>query len=365
MDCDSPTDHIATRVAVIGSGLAGSACAAGLTLGDARVTLFEKSKNVGGRMATRRVRWVGDDGTEHSVSFDHGAQGFAPVRARFRAVMSRAMNSGCAAHWNPLVHAGLLGTAESGLVITPAMPALCRHLLGELTVHFSCTVRRLQRTADGAWFIAAEGMPLAGPFDQVVIAMPPAQAAVLVAGHHDDWAEALMAKRMEPCWTLMAVTDDVDWPWDMCEPASGPLARVLRNDRVPGRTAPRGMAVWTAHATPEWTTAHLEDDPQVVTGLLREALRAQLPTAGPGASAIRWHHANVQRWRYARPDPDAVATSSDGYLWDESLSLGVCGDFLAGAGIEAAWQSGDELADCMAASFERPASLVRVAETAR
>jgi renalase len=186
------------------------------------------------------------------------------------------------------------------------------------------------------------------------LAMPPAQAAVLLAGHQDAWADALMARRMEPRWTLMAVTDDLDWPWDAAEPDHGPLAWVLRNDRVPGRTAPAGMAVWTAHATAEWSAAHLEDEPQAVTNQLQAALRAQLPAASNLNASVRFHHANAHRWRYAAPAVDCDGSfDGDEFWWDESLGLGVCGEFLAGGGIEAAWHSGDELADRMAVSFER------------
>ena len=347
-------DPSPVRVAVIGSGLAGAACAAGLNRGDAQVTVFEKSRNVGGRMATRRAGWVDANSAEQSVTFDHGALCFTPVRPRFKAVMKRAMAAGSVTEWRPRVHAVWAGGAAQCLVATPTMPALCSHLLAGTTVHLNRTVRRLQRAADSAWYVAADGAPLAGPFHHVVLAMPPAQAAVLLAGHQDAWADALMAKRMEPCWTLMAVTDDVDWPWDAAEPVRGPLAWVLRNDRVPGRTAPPGVAVWTTHASTEWSAAHLEDDAQAVSEQLKSALRAQLPRTGREGLPIRFHHANVQRWRYAGPAVDCDDSfDSEESWWDESLGLGVCGDFLAGAGVEAAWHSGDELADCMAASFER------------
>ena len=347
-------DPSSVRVAVIGSGLAGAACAAGLNRGGAHVTLFEKSRNVGGRMATRRAGWIDASGAEQSVTFDHGAQCFTPVRPRFKAVMARAMAAGSVGEWRPRVHAGWPVEAGRCLVATPAMPALCSHLLAGATVHLNRTVRRLQRAADGAWYVASDDAPLAGPFDHVVLAIPPAQAAVLLAGHQDAWADALMAKRMEPCWTLMAVTDDVDWPWDAAEPDRGPLAWVLRNDRVPGRTAPAGLAVWTAHATAEWSAAHLEDEPQAVNDELQSALRAQLPTPVSGRPPVRWHHTKVHRWRYAGPAVDCDDSfDSDESWWDEALGLGVCGDFLGGGGVEAAWHSGDELADCMAASFER------------
>ena len=347
-------DTSPVRVAVIGSGLAGAACAAGLRSAGAQVTLFEKSRNVGGRMATRRAGWVSADGAEQSVTFDHGAQCFTPVRPRFKAVMARAVKAGSAIAWRPRLHAAWPVAAGPCLVATPTMPALCSHLMAGATVHLNLTVRRLQRAADGAWYVATDGAPLAGPFHHVALAIPPAQAAVLLAGHHDRWADALMAKRMDPCWTLMVVTDEVDWPWDAAEPARGPLAWVLRNDRVPGRTAPSGSAVWTAHATAEWSAAHLEDDAQAVSTELQSALRAQLPRTRPDGQPIRVHHATVHRWRFAGPAFDCDDSfDSDESWWDEPLGLGVCGDFLEGGGVEAAWHSGDELADCMAASIER------------
>jgi len=352
------------HVAIIGSGMAGAACAAGLRSADVQVTLFEKSSHVGGRMATRRAGWIDTDGAEQAVTFDHGVHAFTPTRPRFKAVMARAIAAGCASPWQPLVHTARLAKARASVVPTPTLPALCSHLLAGAAVHLNRTVRRLQRAADGAWYVAADGAPLAGPFHHVVLAMPPAQAAVLLAGHQDAWADALMAKRMQPCWTLMAVTDDVDWPWDAAEPQRGPLARVLRNDRVPGRTTPRGLAVWTSHATAEWSAAHLEDEPQAVKAELQLALRAQLPRTHSDGRPIRWHHVSVHRWRYASPaaefNGNVDGTGIGGARldhtepwWDESLGLGVCGDFFARGGVEAAWHSGDELADCMAVSIER------------
>jgi hypothetical protein len=70
----------------------------------------------------------------------------------------------------------------------------------------------------------------------------------------------------------------------------------------------------------------------------------------------------VHRWRYAGPAFDCDDSfDSDGAWWDASLGLGVCGDFLAGGGVEAAWHSGDELADTMAASFESRSDAPHVA----
>ena len=88
----TPTKHVLTAdaedttpstlghplgVAVVGAGIAGAACAAGLQQAGLNVTLFDKSLGVGGRLATRRTLWTGPDGVEHAVEFDHGAQTIA------------------------------------------------------------------------------------------------------------------------------------------------------------------------------------------------------------------------------------------------------------------------------------------------
>jgi predicted NAD/FAD-dependent oxidoreductase len=361
------TSSLIRSVAVIGAGIAGAACATSLQRAGWNVSLFDKSRGVGGRMATRRVDWTDTFGTEHSTEFDHGAQHFGARHARFRAVMRRAEAAGCVAAWQPRVHAAWpTAIKRQCFVPLPNMPALARHLLADMPVRLTQPVQRLQRAGTG-WQVVVAGGPapgdVAGPveqhFDHVVLAMPPAQAAVLLAGLNDDWADALMQVRMEPCWTLMAVTNDLDWPWDAVEPERGPLCWVGRNDRKPGRTAPAGCATWVAHTTPAWSAAHLEDEPEAVASALRAALAALLPSTRAGGRPLRWLHSSVHRWRYAMPGA-ALPGGLDAW-WDPTLGLGICGDFLGGGDVEAAWRSGDELADTMAAWLEEAQELAEAA----
>lgn len=149
------------RVAVIGAGLAGASCGRGLRYADAQVTVFERSRHVGGRMATRQATWTDDAGIAQWATFDHGAQCFTAVRPRFRAFMARAVAEGRAARWQPLIHSSRSVESERCFVPTPTTPALCGHLLAGATVHLERTVRRLQRAADGAWYVACDGAPLA------------------------------------------------------------------------------------------------------------------------------------------------------------------------------------------------------------
>ena len=376
------TPSSTVRVAVVGAGLSGIACAASLHQGGLSVSLFDKSRGVGGRMATRRLPEIADI-AEGTLALDHGATLFGARTPRFRAVLARAEAAGAVARWTPRVHSQWPGTGPAMVwTATPDMPALARHLRADLPLHLQHTVQRLQRTAAGWLLHMAEGSQ-AGPFDQVVLALPPAQAAALLGGHHEGWAETLRQVHMQPCWTLMAASADVDWPWDAAEPGRGPLAWVVRDDRKPGREVPAGTATWVAQASAEWSAAHLEDSPESVTRALCEALAELLPdrsaagtaagTAGGTGSASRrrapkWLHATVHRWRYALPAVATPAQSGPGpnklsaqlapeCWWDAHLGLGVCGDFLAGADVEAAWRSGDELADTLAAGVDSQTAL--------
>jgi len=349
-------------VAVVGAGIAGAACAASLREAGLQVTLFDKSRGVGGRMATRRASWTGGDGRTQTVEFDHGAQTIAARQPRFQAQLTRAEAQGVVSRWQPRVHADWPAAAVREVYVPlPGMPALARHLAQGVPQRLQQAVQRLHRSAEG-WQLVLAGGDMAGPFDQVVLALPPAQAAVLLAGHHDHWADALVAVRMAPCWTLMAATDDVDWPWDAAEPGRGPLAWVARNDRKPGRGAPMGTATWVAHATPAWSAAHLEAEPSDVALALQDALRALLPTRRAGGQPLQWHHASVHRWRYAAPV--AAAGGGPECWWDAQAGLGVCGDFFSGGQVEAAWRSGDELADTIVAGLEAAGEAVEAAEAA-
>lgn len=330
------------RVAVIGAGMAGTACAARLQQAGVQVTLFDKSRGVGGRMSTRRARWSDADGTEQRAEFDHGAQHFSAAHPQFQALMAQAEVAGSAARWRPEMQQPSAEAGTDHWIAVPSMPALCRHLLADMPVRLEQTVQRLQRGAEGWHVVIAEGGS-DGPFDCIVLAMPSIQAAALLKEHRSDWADTLAAVSMQPCWTLMAVTQDIDLPWDAAAPADGPLAWVARNDRKPGRSAPTACATWVAQASAAWSAAHLEDSAESVADALRHALQALLPT-----HPLQWQHSVVHRWRYAMPV--AAAPESPLFQWDAALGLGVCGDFLSAGDVESAWHSGAALAEAVTAA---------------
>ncbi|MEO0321149.1 MAG: NAD(P)-binding protein, partial [Pseudomonadota bacterium] len=83
-------------VAVIGAGLSGVVVANGLVEKGHTVRVFEKSRGVGGRLSTRRVR---DEGEAKGVEFDHGAPAVHADGNALRDFLERLDKGGAVAKW--------------------------------------------------------------------------------------------------------------------------------------------------------------------------------------------------------------------------------------------------------------------------
>ena len=325
------SQSITFRVAVIGAGMAGLACAGALHGSGAAVTLFDKSRRVGGRLATRRV-----DG----LMFDHGAQYATSRDPEFAALMQAMAATGDAAPWPAAGDGRWCGV--------PGMSALAWHIQrqGVGTVHTGRQAAFLHRQPDG-WMlrhrdagktppglVSDSGGDLAGPFDRVVVAIPAPQAAELL--HPHGFACEAARAGMAPCWAMMLAFPQATSAPDVLRPDLGPLRWIARDSSRPGRAAVPER--WVAHATPEWSRDHLEDSAEAVLALLQDAF-----VAATGVKVTPSYTA-MHRWRYAL----AVAPLGAPALWDAAAGLGVCGDWCLGARVEAAFLSGRGLARMMA-----------------
>ncbi len=104
-----------------------------------------------------------------------------------------------------------------------------------------------------------------------------------------------------------------------------------RNSSKPGRGGPES---WVVQASPDWSRRYIEADAGWVTATLKDALSSLLASELPPTIAEVSH-----RWRFARSGADGA-----GAVWDPVRRIGVCGDWLIGPRIEAAWLSGTDLA---------------------
>ncbi len=305
--------------------------------------VVDKARGAGGRLATRRLEWLDPHGQRRTARVDHGAPAFAASGAAFRQYCADASRSGALATWKPTLAPGSRPLDDPGPLFLPQpdMPSLCRGLLREIATTWSFAVDRLLRHPLG-WQIEAAGQALPGPFDAVVLALPPAQAAPLLAPHRRDWAQRASLGLMQPCWTLMGVARRPGkvLPWDVARPERGPLAWVMHHDARPGRERSVDEVHWVAHARAGWSRQHLEQPADWVLQQMQAALQEAF--GGP----VDWQHAVVHRWRYAMPQAAGTGPERP-FWWDGAQGLGACGDFLGGGGVEGAWRSAQALGDAV------------------
>ncbi|MFO0334766.1 MAG: NAD(P)/FAD-dependent oxidoreductase [Pseudomonadota bacterium] len=322
------------KIAVIGAGVAGLACARELLHAGHDVVLYEKGRGPGGRAATRRTDTAG---------FDHGAQYFVVRDPAFAEYLAGPLRTGAVGVWRPRWPADTREQAPLHVGV-PGMNALGRALAGGLDVIHSTEIVDLERDADG-WRLHDSLDSLNQRHAAVVLAIPAPQAVPLLAGY-PALAARLAGVSFSPCWAAMAefeeplpVELDADWRPDPVLPW---LARNASKPR-------RGSAdAWVLHAGTEWSVAHLEADPEAVAAALVARLPERLaqvvavPAKLPPLVASRAH-----RWRYARVETPL----GEDCLWHPELALGACGDWCIGARVEAAFLSGRALGLAMAGTL--------------
>ncbi|MDP3253037.1 MAG: FAD-dependent oxidoreductase [Hydrogenophaga sp.] len=346
------------HIAVVGGGMAGVVCARTLVQAGHRVTLLEKSRGFGGRMATRRTEFGG---------FDHGTQYFTVRDARFDTAL-RNNATAVVRPWSASTvrvldeYGHVLASAppptEPHFVASPGMSALVNlwaqplvqpEMHGGLLARalLDTHVSRIERDALHAeqWQLRAEdaqgGQQVLGGFDRVVLAMPHPQIhdLLLTSGLAPELRKTLTAVHVAPCWTLMVAYPQAMQPglphlgpqWNAARSTHHRISWLARESSKPGREP---IERWTVQASPAWSTKHLEDD--------NERVKAKLLKGFAEITGIRAAptHAVVHRWRFAQTQTPLGKT----HLFDKSLGIGVCGDWCLGHRVEDAFISGLEMA---------------------
>lgn len=293
-------------VAVIGAGIAGIAAARFLADAGWRVVVFEKSRGLGGRCATKR--WEG-----HSV--DHGAQYFTMRDGDF----SRAVREACGGELLE-IRAPILD--EHG----HELPREARffHALGN-----SRLARALAEGLDvrtGAKVEGVEHRRIAGEEFNIVLSTAPWPQTAKLAGL------SVFQNPYAPCLAGLFLYEG-EWPgntagrYAVSDRSGNALAWSACENHKAGRVA-TGCTVMVVHASEAFSRARLEDHPASWVADLRRLLeeRWEIPSG-----AFRDIHPH--RWRYARiSEGMEIPALPEGWRF--------AGDLLAESRVEAAWLAG-------------------------
>lgn len=302
------------HIIVVGAGLSGLMAAQALEKNGHDVTVFDKGRGVGGRLATRRI---GD------ATLDHGAQFFTVRSEEFAAHVNAWMADG-------VVHEWCRGfDSEDGhprYVGTKGMSGIAKHLAKDLDVRTSALVFSLERTATGYNVITDDG--IAHACDKVLLTAPIPQSFSLMFGAGIEMPTELRTIDYDRTLGLLAVLDsdkhNVRAPGGMQFPDE--VFSFIGDNSAKGISATHAL---TFHANPAWSREHFDLELDEIHSLLLTAAR-------PWLGSTQIVESQPKKWRFATPQ-----SSWPQACWiDDSGTLAMSGDAFAGPKMEGAALSG-------------------------
>lgn len=318
------------RIAIIGAGLCGLRLAQRLSP-VAAVTVFEKSRGLGGRMSTRRAG---------AYQFDHGAQYFTARGAAFADFLAPYLENGTVAAWTPLLtrlsQDGTPPPAWSAprYVAVPGMTALAKAMAQGTDVVRSVQIATIERE-EAKWQLRDAEATVYDRFDWVISTAPALQTAGLMPQSFTGHARLAQAT-MQGCYSLMLGFDTpLPLDWDAAWVGEDPLAWIAVNSSKPGRSGPQCVL---AQSSNSWAEANLERDQTAVRAELLTAFGAVTGCDATGADYISLH-----RWRYA----SAAVPAGAPFLLDAERGLATAGDWCGTGKVEAAFDSANSLSDAI------------------
>ena len=265
---------------IIGAGLAGITCARTLQAAGQEAVLLDKSRGVGGRLATRRL---------HGTHADHGFRVWAPQHPELQESTQE------------LVAAEVLHEWGEGYAAKDGGNAIAKYLARDLKIYRQHRVIRLESEGK-TWRVWSDAVEQPLETLNIVLAIPASQAADMLSksGYEADKTTSIRNVEYAPCITVMAgyETPIAEWPdQEQIAPAIGSSAAAVKylilDSSKRGQTAPTVVVI---HSTAEYAVGTLSID----RNQLEPTANDLLQIAGalvPGIAQPDWFQ--VHRWRYA------------------------------------------------------------------
>lgn len=334
------------KIAIIGAGLSGLAAAYRLSGSGAAVQIFEKSKGLSGRAASR---------SKNGCRYDYGANYFKVssnevARLLFEILPTDGLcrivgdvdtfdESGRVTAGDPRQNAGAKWSYRDGI------STIGKRIVESagLEVAGDTHITRLVRQHD-KWTLEADNGIAGEGFDAVLLTPPAPQTIALLEacqGIDPDLSSGLVAELGRARYhAQFTVVLNFKGTFALARDAFALINSDRRHDvawmshenRKPGHV-PAGESLFVVQMSPDWTARHYESPREDV---IAAALEKATPFLGADLPPLNW--SDSQRWRYAHPytaaDPEKMKPAS-------AVGLYFAGDTFVGKGrVPAAIETG-------------------------
>jgi len=319
-------------IAVIGAGMAGLVCAQQLAQAGYKVVVVEKSRGLGGRVATRRL---------HGTYADHGVCCLEPKGQLLPQLIENLSELHLLQVWTDKVYEwsqklNVPPEAAPHYVAPAGMSVIAKFLAPGLEIWLNQRVQVIASTADNYWHLSLEptnadtkdGKPQELTAQAVVVAIPAPQALMLLAETDlpTVFLDRLRSVEFDPCLSVIAGYPAQLHPtpaWRAITFLDCPDLAWIGLDSSKRLAAGQSL-VFVVHSSAEFAQRYLEAQDLHPAGYQLLARSAEYLL--PWFDTPDWMQ--VHRWRYAFPR----RPWHEAYLSAETyLPLVCCGDWCGGA----------------------------------
>ncbi|MEA5516004.1 NAD(P)/FAD-dependent oxidoreductase [Nodularia sp. UHCC 0506] len=315
-----------TDIVIIGAGIAGLICAQRLTEAGYSVLVLEKSRGLGGRLATRRL---------YGTWADHGACYLKPKGELLGNFVQLLRDRHILELWaNPTQP-----DSAPRYIVPAGMSAIAKFLAQGLQIQLNQLVTAIHPTPENSWCLTlesnaeltAKALVLAIPAPQALTLLAPLGETVLGREFIDNLSSVKFYPSVSaiagyaatsqplPAWNDQKFTDDAILGWIGLDSSKRPHPQ---------------QPVFVLQSSAKFAELHLEnpDLQPVGKNMLQQAAQR---LALPWLETPEWMQ--VHRWRYAFP---SLPWSHPVLSAQASIPLVCCGDWCGGYLAEDAMMSG-------------------------
>lgn len=312
------------RTVIVGAGITGLALGSQLKekFPNDEITILEKSRGVGGRMATRRT----DQG-----KFDHGAQ-FYSQKDSMSALHQKWQKEGLVDKW-------FQSENVDRYISRSGMTALAKSLASPLSVELGLKVLKLNSLPSGGWEIEIESHE-AMKADRLVLTAPMPQNLELLDRSgievHPRLREVTYAKAVVLLFEGVAVCD-----FDGEHGFKDELGESVFSVSNQMKKGLHSVPSWTVVMTPKFSDQVFDQAEEQILSLALKEVRLLVP-------ALSYNSVQVKKWRYSHPITLACS-KGDPLFTVVGENLFIAGDSYGGGSIAGAVASANQLASFLIA----------------
>ena len=316
------------KIAIIGAGMTAFALS-NMLKNKFKLSIYEKSRGVGGRMATRRA---------DPFIFNHGAQYFKITTESFKQFLNPLIQKKIIKPWIANfveINKDIMVKNNNWTLATghfrghPKMNSVLKYFSQFFKVNLSVKVKKVKKINNN-WYIHDSNGNSFGPFDWVVFTIPPLQAAEIL-NKNFKYFNIISNIKMKSCYSLMLGFNEIkSIGFDVALITNGDVGWFSKSITKSNNKKFTNILINSSYDFAEKNI--LSSKTQVEKYLIKKAsdiLKVQLNN---------YEHKAIHFWRYAINEE----CNKYGSFLDSNLKIVVCGDWCTNGSVEGAFLSAED-----------------------